>query len=421
MKYIGKRYGNYLINEFKGQKIIINVETGFVFICSEMMYDFLVSDQEISFSEYIKKCNGHYPEILIDAFAKKVELYKEYLFSENKMDFKIEKYDYVKTLSLYITSSCNMQCKYCFIEQDIKSENTSMTIDTAKYISECYFDYLKGRKGNIIFTGGEPLINFPIIQYIVDTARKRKLDIDFMIKTNGTLLSDEIQEFIIFNKIEVQISLDGNQEAHDKNRIFPNGEGTFKVVASKITDFINKGYGDFLKLHGTVTSETIHYVRKSVDYIRNQFSNIVFDLKPVRDKYSGLSDEEYLYFEEVLKKIDYKETKGICGIGKWHLAIDPVGNIFPCYSLIGIEKYKIGNIFLNGLNVKKIERLEQIYSRWEKEECKDCYLNRVCCNGCYADKLLQEDGCNNADAMMFRRLTTNMSEDIDNIALMPII
>ena len=61
--------------------------------------------------------------------------------------------------------------------------------------------------------GGEPLVNFPAIQQIIEEAKllnkNKKLDLMFNMTTNATLIHKYI-DFIVENNIELLISFDGN-------------------------------------------------------------------------------------------------------------------------------------------------------------------------------------------------------------------
>lgn len=65
----------------------------------------------------------------------------------------------------------------------------------------------------IVLHGGEPFINFDLIKYIhrdlVDRLSDKKILFD--ITTNGTIINDEIIEFIAKNVKNISISIDGKR------------------------------------------------------------------------------------------------------------------------------------------------------------------------------------------------------------------
>ena len=52
--------------------------------------------------------------------------------------------------------------------------------------------------------------------------------------------------FFVENNVEITISLDGPQDIHDKNRIFPNGVGSFNTVIKNI-ESIKRLHHDFFE------------------------------------------------------------------------------------------------------------------------------------------------------------------------------
>jgi len=97
-----------------------------------------------------------------------------------------------------------------------------MSIDIARktvdiFISRC------GRKGHIRFFGGEPLLKFPLIKEIVFYAKNKaylaEKRLSFDITTNGTLINNDLIDYIKANPgIELIVSLDGDIKTQSINR-----------------------------------------------------------------------------------------------------------------------------------------------------------------------------------------------------------
>lgn len=87
--------------------------------------------------------------------------------------------------------------------------------------------------------------------------------------TNGTLLNEEINNFIIQNKIGTMISIDGNKKQHNANRFDKMGNGSYDEVMDK-TDALRKmGY---LSARATITATNINLVYCIVDIWLNIYS-----------------------------------------------------------------------------------------------------------------------------------------------------
>ena len=100
-----------------------------------------------------------------------------------------------------------------------------MEWETARTSVDFLFEKAGGnREVNLIFFGGEALLNIKLMQQIVAYAEEKGQaagkKVDFSLTTNGTLLTDEIIDFFQAHRFGVTVSIDGPQDLHDKRRIF---------------------------------------------------------------------------------------------------------------------------------------------------------------------------------------------------------
>ncbi len=133
-----------------------------------------------------------------------------------------------------ITSTkCNLFCRYCMnephpnlpLEPDWKME------DLQRFLSS-------DESPSIAFYGGEPLLNWQLIQDVMDQIPAQH----FTIQTNGLLLKKIPSEYLSkFSSILV--SLDGDKEITDLNR----GEGIYDRVTHNIKEIRTRGFeGDLI-------------------------------------------------------------------------------------------------------------------------------------------------------------------------------
>jgi len=98
----------------------------------------------------------------------------------------------IDTLELNIAQDCNLRCKYCFLEKGYTSGGKRGKMSTEVAVAAVDFLLRASRESetiSLIFTGGEPLLNFKTIKSAVEYAqveaeRKRK-KAKFLIATNG--------------------------------------------------------------------------------------------------------------------------------------------------------------------------------------------------------------------------------------------
>jgi uncharacterized protein len=123
-----------------------------------------------------------------------------------------------------VTLRCEHSCPYCQVSRrSVDRERFDMSEDTAMRALRIAFS-APAPTIKIEFQGGEPLLNFPMIQKIVEAARRDGPDgkrLEFVIATNLALLTDEVLNFCRDNAILISTSLDGPADLHNRNRPRP--------------------------------------------------------------------------------------------------------------------------------------------------------------------------------------------------------
>jgi uncharacterized protein len=126
-------------------------------------------------------------------------------------------------LHLFVVSlRCDHSCQYCQVSR--QSENKAafdMTHETADKALELVFKS-PNPAIKIEFQGGEPLLNFDLVKYVVLKAKEKNQtenrDLQFVVTTTLSLLTDEVLDFCKEHKIFLSSSLDGPEDLHNKNR-----------------------------------------------------------------------------------------------------------------------------------------------------------------------------------------------------------
>ena len=132
----------------------------------------------------------------------------------------------LRYLELQITDRCNLKCRHCYIDEEMKSELSSDEIKKAL----CEFEKMQGLR--LLITGGEPLLHrqFAEINDMLPMFSFRKV-----LLTNGTLIKKALLRGL--NVHEIQISIDGLEDAHDLLR----GKGNFRASLCAIRDCLQEG------------------------------------------------------------------------------------------------------------------------------------------------------------------------------------
>ena len=276
---------------------------------------------------------------------------------------------------------------------------------------------------SVEFQGGEPLLNFDVIQYIVkylETNKKSK-EIQYSIVTNLLLLSENMIQFFKKYSICISTSLDGDGILHNSNRMFANGIGSFDAVIDGIKRLRNAGIN--VGAIETTTKNSLSKYKEIVDtYISLNF-NTVF-LRPLSPlgcagkKWNeiGYSAEDYVAFYRnamdyiiqknkdgyniqenytsiLLSKIlhafpaNYMELRSPCGACTGQMAYYVNGDIFTCdegrmlYEM-GDASFKVGNVFdddYKGCIKSSVCRTVSLASVLESAPgCCDCAFQPYC-------------------------------------------
>ena len=136
---------------------------------------------------------------------------------------------------------CNLACKYCYyLEKSHLYQNSLRHLMSDEMLEQFTREYIEAQTmPQVLFTwhGGEPLMR-SIDFYKKALAFQKKYahgkQIDNVIQTNGTLLTDEWCEFFAQNHWLVGISIDGPQKYHDHYRVTPAGKPSWEKVMQGI-------------------------------------------------------------------------------------------------------------------------------------------------------------------------------------------
>ena len=137
---------------------------------------------------------------------------------------------------------CNLDCKYCYYLEKNNLYNTSRRhLMTDEMLEQFTQEYIEAQTmPQVLFTwhGGEPLMrSIDFYKKALELQKKyaHGKQIDNVIQTNGTLLTDEWCEFFAQNHFLVGISIDGPQEYHDHYRQTAAGKPSWEKVMHGIS------------------------------------------------------------------------------------------------------------------------------------------------------------------------------------------
>lgn len=323
----------------------------------------------------------------------------------------------LSTLVLQITDRCNLGCRYCYhhTESDPGAGMGAMDLSVA----ERSVDFLLDRSGSlekvlIVFFGGEPLINLPLIAHVVDytekEARGMGKKVEYSLTTNGTLLSSDAVTFLTKHRIGVTVSMDGFAEAHDRYRVFPGGAPSYAKTLSGVNNLLKHPGARPSVARVTLAKETAGDVPGILDHLLSlgfvevgfapvttgetalrldtgQMDLLLEQFRELAERFvdHGMNDR-FLGFTnliDLLVSLNEGEKKSYpCGAGLGLFSVDPTGKLFLCQRLIGEEDAHMGDVF-NGFMEERLISFRSSACIDEKETCCKCRLRNICAGGCY--------------------------------------
>ena len=261
----------------------------------------------------------------------------------------------MSSLSLQTTGRCNLDCDYCYYTDKKNRTMAHKTIDSAL---EAAFQS-KGNSKNFIITGGEPLLDFDVFCYtvgrIAHKARKYSKKPRIVCPTNGTIMTNEIADYIQRKNVILSFSIDGDKETHDLFRKDRQGKGTFSAIMKSISALGKDYFSKNCFVSMTVHPKTVNKLIKNYVYIyRNINKNI--DIYPCR--FVDWKPIEKAKYERSTALIMSRMKTKKPGIENRGLYVDVSGNIFLCSlftnkTLADREDMKIGSINAGKIKIKK--------------------------------------------------------------------
>jgi uncharacterized protein len=187
-------------------------------------------------------------------------------------------------LHIFVVSlRCDHSCHYCQVSRvSADKQKYDMSRSTAERALELVFRS-PSNPIKIEFQGGEPLLNFELIRFIVlEGQRCAELSgrqVEFVIATNLAFLTDEMLEFLRDNGILISTSLDGPAFLHNANRPRP-GNNSYEVATQSI-ERVRSSLGlDRVSALMTTTRKSLEYPTQIVDeYVARGFDHIF--LRPI--------------------------------------------------------------------------------------------------------------------------------------------
>lgn len=168
---------------------------------------------------------------------------------------------------IHVTKKCNCDCLYCY-------EKDKTSTYTWKEVKDLINKILKHRTSDefgIEFLGGEPMLRWDLIkqsyEYLESIPEIRISD--YVITTNGTIMTDEIADYISKNpKLKFAASMDGHKWANQLRVFKEDRKNTYEKVMESINTL--KKYGVESSIHMVTHPYNVAFISESIDHLYKQ-------------------------------------------------------------------------------------------------------------------------------------------------------
>lgn len=309
-----------------------------------------------------------------------------------------------------ITESCNLACTYCYMDNNKKF----MDERTVDLFLEKIGDILKLYKQDsyhISFFGGEPLLNWKIIQYATPKFKADPRCHSIVIISNGLMLTQDKIDYIKENGLGFSMSFDGIWQK--ENRPMVGGKSSFdEYVKNKtlVKQLVNSS-------KCMVSPRNIDTLLENHIFLTQEYGFSIPDFSLVRDDI--WSNEDVSKFDIAITKLadhcisrikdGHQELNGLfalytldmlvgkhfgkrawgCFAGVNGVGYGSSGIFYPCARFASGEEMKLydanKDVWFKG-NIDFM-RHPKVSNPKEYPECKKCEIYEYCNAGCTYSEL----------------------------------
>lgn len=287
----------------------------------------------------------------------------------------------MKTFMVVMSEQCNLNCSYCDMDKKTKKR-----VDPDAYIAEVHKmrTQFPDEIIKLDFFGGEPLIQFPMIQKVIEEFKDVE-GIKFFMPTNGLLLTEEKLAYLKEHNVEISLSFDGLWQ--DTNRIQFNGHGTLVRYLAKKHLFrglrchtmITHGNYNLLENHLFIT-DTLG-INPELTLVRDVD---IWDSESIGKLKDGITEIFDWYTNHPHREIPNFVLFYLRHFLLYHSKGVEVGNCGAGTSLFSFSENKVVpcNRFKN-----EPEMLAKIPEFYSMSECQTCEVKNYCKKGCLFEQI----------------------------------
>jgi uncharacterized protein len=324
-----------------------------------------------------------------------------------------------QSITLNVSSSCNLSCSYCYADQGSFSgaQPRPMPWDVARAAIDTLLRNADASAPITVgFLGGEPFANRLLIHRAVEYAaregRRLALDVRFAVTTNGTLLTQDDLSLLRRYAFAVTVSVDGGEAIQNIRRPLRNGSGSFKLLQEATRSLLIDPGAARVAARATVGSGD-HNLSERFDAILNLgFREVGFSpLRAAGPGAGAFADDDwrpYLAAIVSVAKSELAQARHItslrltnlavalkqlyrgastpypCGAGGGYFSVSAAGDWYACHRAIGVDAFRLGNN--RGLDPADRRTFLVAAHVHSQEPCRHCWARYLCSGGCHQER-----------------------------------
>jgi uncharacterized protein len=305
------------------------------------------------------------------------------------------------SLTVAVTRACNFRCVYCYQDHPVEH----MSFDTAEALLRFALQRLPPRTAlYVTWFGGEPLLNVEIIEFLSRRLKAicddKECSYDTFMVTNGYRLTLNMARRLAELGIgDYQISIDGDQDYHDRQRPLAGGQGTFDTLmknlsevakeVSSITVRINLLHENIdsaarlisrletLQAETPALSISLGRVDNSSDHCGSDQSSLLSNREFTECERALLGEKNQGEIEDSTPPTPFDTT--CCADRSNAFVIAPSGDVFKCWNSLGRADDAIGRV--DGEIAESSSPWLQFQAD-DDTECRECKFLPICQGGC---------------------------------------
>jgi uncharacterized protein len=329
----------------------------------------------------------------------------------------------IATIDLNVSSACNMRCRYCYIafESNQRRWAQQAVYDCGPPLmngatARRAVDFLLAASGSapkvqIIFFGGEPLLNFPLIRTVLEYATERAAAVGkavrFSLSTNGVLIDREMLALARDYAMDFQVSLDGPPEIHDRFRLLAGNRPSYQRILANLAD-LPRPFPVSISARATLHRYSTDILRVVRHFLDIGFRSILaapangtgeWSLQPeqwrlleenleetARFYLGAIQAGDFFYFPPLagvsLTYAPDQRKHWSCGAGRHYLCAHTDGSLYLCHGLVGIPTFRLGDVH-EGIRSDLLRRISELHAG-ARDTCRSCWARYFCGGGCLA-------------------------------------